>query len=396
MAEGSGSDEKPRSSSLNLSVTADRGLLMGDIIAGAGCLGRGQRCPARRPARRPQGSGVAPVGPTGAGQGVLAGQLSPSPRGGRSRACRRGLTPFRRAGSAPGAATRRPAGVPAAPRRAAGGVGGGWVGERVGAAGSGQRGGGSALRRGKFGRGKLPPRPPRREEGARGGRARASGLPLRWEARAPPPRAPRRLPGHSRRPGGLPPGRASLPSAAIRPPLTRHPALLPRGAARGSPSPAASGRCVGREPRRGRAGESGARRPPRRSRRESGRERGSRGGVCARVCERESEGERGTSGGDSENAAPAGQERLAAPSRRRSPGRDPEAGETRPPPPNRAPPPPPGAGLSVPPSAASQEPPGGGAPPASNRRCARRERPPEGCRRPPGLVAFPGDPESEI
>lgn len=102
------------------------------------------------------------------------------------------------------------------------------------------------------------------------------------------------------------------------------------------------------------------------------------------------------SGGDSENAAPAGQERLAAPSRRQWPGRDPEAEETRPPPPNRAPPPPPGAGLSVPPSAASQEPPGAGAPPASNRRCARRERPPEGCRRPPGLVAFPGDPESEI
>nr|CAI9712740.1 unnamed protein product [Rangifer tarandus platyrhynchus] len=226
------------------------------------------------------------------------------------------------------------------------------------------------------------PRPPF------GARARPRALP------PGDPRGSRQLRGALQ--GGLPPGRASLPSAAIRPPLTRHPVLLPRGAARGSPSPAASGRCVGREPRRGRAGESGARRPPRRSRRESGRERGSRGGVCARVCERESEGERGTSGGDSENAAPAGQERLAAPSRRQWPGRDPEAGETRPPPPNRAPPPPPGAGLSVPPSAASQEPPGAGAPPASNRRCARRERPPEGCRRPPGLVAFPGDPESEI
>lgn len=43
------------------------------------------------------------------------------------------------------------------------------------------------------------------------------------------------------------------------------------------------------------------------------------------------------SGGDSENAAPAGQERRAAPSRRRPPGRDPEAGEPRPRP-DRAPP----------------------------------------------------------
>ncbi|XP_027414006.1 collagen alpha-1(III) chain-like [Bos indicus x Bos taurus] len=248
----------------------------------------------------------------------------------------------------------------------------------------------------------LPARPAERRGHAGAGRGHP-GSPCGGRLARPPP-ALRCLPGHSRRPGGLPPGRASLPSAAIRPPLTRHPALLPRGAARGSPSPAASGRCVGREPRRGLAGESGARRPPRRSRRESGRERGSRGGVCARVCERESEGERGSeragaresSGGDSENAAPAGQERRAAPSRRRPPGRDPEAGEPRPPPPDRAPPPPPGAGLSVPPSAASQEPPGGGAPPASNRRCTRRERPQEGRRLPPRLAAFPGDPESEI
>lgn len=138
----------------------------------------------------------------------------------------------------------------------------------------------------------LPARPAERRGHAGAGRGHP-GSPCGGRLARPPP-ALRCLPGHSRRPGGLPPGRASLPSAAIRPPLTRHPALLPRGAARGSPSPAASGRCVGREPRRGLAGESGARRPPRRSRRESGRERGSRGGVCARVCERESEGERGS------------------------------------------------------------------------------------------------------
>lgn len=137
-----------------------------------------------------------------------------------------------------------------------------------------------------------PPAPPR-GGGTRGPGAGTRAPPAAGGSRAPhPPRAACRATPAGQ--GGLPPGRASLPSAAIRLPLTRHPALLPRGAARGSPSPAASGRCVGREPRRGRAGESGARRPPRRSRRESGRERGSRGGVCARVCERESEGERGS------------------------------------------------------------------------------------------------------
>lgn len=138
-----------------------------------------------------------------------------------------------------------------------------------------------------------PPAPPR-GGGTRGPGAGTRAPPAAGGSRAPPtpPRAACRATPAGQ--GGLPPGRASLSSAAIQPPLTRHPALLPRGAARGSPSPAASGRCVGREPRRGRAGESGARRPPRRSRRESGRERGSRGGVCARVCERESEGERGS------------------------------------------------------------------------------------------------------
>lgn len=165
-----------------------------------------------------------------------------------------------------------------APGRAASGVG---VRVRVGAAGSGPRGG-SAPRRGKFGRGKLPPRPPCREEGSRGGRARAPGLPLRPEARPP-----RRLPGRSRGPGGsLRLG--SLPLAVIRLPLSRHPALLPRGAAQGSPQSCRLGALRGAgapAPAGGRVRSPAA---ARRSRRESGRESGSRGGVCARVCERES------------------------------------------------------------------------------------------------------------
>ena len=93
------------------------------------------------------------------------------------------------------------------------------------------------------------------------------------------------------------------------------------------------------------------------------------------------------SGGDSENAAPARPQRSAAPSRRRSPGRDAEAGEPRPPPPDRAPPPPGGAGLSVPLAASFQEPPGDGTPPPSNRRSTRRERPQEGHRLPLSLAA---------
>lgn len=167
-------------------------------------------------------------------------------------------------------------GGPGGSGRAAGGVG-----VRVGAAGSGPRGG-SAPRRGKFGRGKLPPRPPRQEEGARGSRAPAPGLPLRPEARPP-----RRLPGRSRGPGGSL-WLGSLPSAAIRLPLPRHPKLLPRGAARGSPQSCRLGALRGA----GAPAPAGGRVPSpaaaRRSRRESGRESGSRGGVCARVCERES------------------------------------------------------------------------------------------------------------
>lgn len=192
------------------------------------------------------------------------------------RLCAPSPAPLRRPALAPGTGTPRSTGVPGAPRRAAGGVWG-----RVGAAGSGQRGG-SALRRGKFGRGKLPPRPPCREEGARGGWARAASLPLRREARPPPPRAP-----VSRPPApvgqGAPCRLGSLPSAATRPSLPRHPALLPRGAAWGSPQCCRLGalRAAGtRAPAGGRVRSPAA---ARRSRRESGRERGSRGGVCARV-----------------------------------------------------------------------------------------------------------------
>lgn len=112
--------------------------------------------------------------------GGLREHLGPGPR---VEAVRPLPRPFRCPGLAPGSITPRPAGVPEAPGRVAGGVGG-----RVGAAGSGPRGG-SALRRGKFGRGKLPPSPPRREEGARGGQARAPRLPLRREPRPPKPAA---------------------------------------------------------------------------------------------------------------------------------------------------------------------------------------------------------------
>lgn len=122
---------------------------------------------------------------------------------------------------------------------------GGWG--RVGAAGSGPRGG-SAPRRGKFGRGKLPPRLPRQEEGARGGRAREPWLPLRREARPP-----RRPPGGSSGPGGsLQAGQPPLGGDVAAPPAAPRaltsgsgpglpPVLPPRGAACGG-SPGAGGR----------------------------------------------------------------------------------------------------------------------------------------------------------
>lgn len=122
---------------------------------------------------------------------------------------------------------------------------GGWG--RVGAAGSGPRGG-SAPRRGKFGRGKLPPRLPRQEEGARGGRAREPWLPLRREARPP-----RRPPGSSSGPGGsLQAGQPPLGGDVAAPPAAPRaltsgsgpglpPVLPPRGAACGG-SPGAGGR----------------------------------------------------------------------------------------------------------------------------------------------------------
>jgi hypothetical protein len=65
------------------------------------------------------------------------------------------------------------------------------------------------------------------------------------------------------------------------------------------------------------------------------------------------------SGGDSENAAPAGQERRAAPSRRRPPGRTPQPAGEPGPRPDRTPPSPAGPGGSVSPVAGSGKAPGG-------------------------------------
>lgn len=166
--------------------------------------------------------------------------------------------------------TPRPAGVPEAPGRAAGGKG-----VRVGAAGSGPRGG-WAPRRGKFGRGKLPPRPPRREEGAHGGRHGHPGSPCgrRLAPRAARPAAPR---ARGLPPAGQPPlgGDPAAPSRGTqRAYLGERPGAPPScrlGALRGAGAPGAGGRA---SPEPGGA---------RRSRRESGRESGSRGGECARV-----------------------------------------------------------------------------------------------------------------
>ena len=297
----------------------------------------------RSPARRPQGREVALVGPAG---GVPVGQLSPSSRGGRSRACCRGLSrplgapgrgttsrarahththtpahtltpccisrlgprlwegpgsrnlveesggrrerlgprprveavrhlpsPFQRAGLAPGAATRRPAGVPEAPGRAADGVGG-WRGPLAPGRQAARLRAGESLDVGNS----LSARPAEKRGRAGPGRGQPGSS---CGGRLAPPAPPAgRLPPAR----GLPPGwAASLRRRSGRPSRGTPrsylgerpgalPVLQPRDAAWGG-SPGAGGRV-----------RSAA--AARRSRRESGRERGSRGGVCARVCER--------------------------------------------------------------------------------------------------------------
>ncbi|XP_025324791.1 collagen alpha-1(I) chain-like [Canis lupus dingo] len=302
---------------------------------------RGTRSPSRVPGRE-GGSAGPPAGPTARGQrGRAGGPARPAPRGGRSRACRRALgrppgapdaarprthTPRARAravryfpapdpasgrGPEPSPGRRgwgrgrrlgpgprgdrapppqplwtRALGPPRRPPAARGGPGG--SGRAAGGAGVGAEGRGLRADRrlgsapGKVWTWETPSRPPRREEGARGGRARAPGLPLRRGGSPPAPPAGPLPPAR-----GLPPGppasprrrSAAPPAAPLRPYLGERP-----GAA---PGPAASGRCVRRAGGRVRSPAAA-----RRSRRESGRERGSRGGVCARVCERESEGAR--------------------------------------------------------------------------------------------------------
>lgn len=130
------------------------------------------------------------------------------------------------------------------------------------------------------------PAPPR----GGGARGPGAGTPATPAAGGSPPPT-RRLPAAPAG-QGAPSWMGSLSSAAIRPPLPRHPALLPRGAARGSPQ---SSRLRALREAGAWAPAGGRVRSPaaaRRSQRESGRERGSRGGVCARVCERGSEGAR--------------------------------------------------------------------------------------------------------
>lgn len=102
------------------------------------------------------------------------------------------------------------------------------------------------------------------------------------------------------------------------------------------------------------------------------------------------------SGGDSENAAPAGQERRAAPSRRRQRGRTPSPGAPAPAPnPDCAPPSPKGRLLHLP-AAQPQEAPGGSAPPSSNPRSMRRERPQEGVHLLPSLPGSSAPPEASV
>lgn len=222
---------------------------------------------------------------------------------------------------------------------------------------------------------------------------------------------------------GAPSRLGSLPSAAMWPPLPRHPALLPRGAARGSPQSCRLGalRAAGaRAPAGGRVRSPAA---ARRSRRESGRERGSRGGVCARVCERESERarERGSERAGAREGAcltrgevckgriPSflPQPLVETPRMQRPPGRSDAsrgaAGGRRAPGPCSG-----GARVSAPrvapfprraepaspshPRPSPRKPPGGGAPPSCNPISMRRERPQEGDRLPPLLAASPETP----
>ncbi|XP_058419394.1 basic proline-rich protein-like [Diceros bicornis minor] len=214
---------------------------------------------------------------------------------------------------------------------------------------------------------------------------------------------------------GAPSRLGSLPSAAIRPPLPRPLALLPRGAARGSPQSCRLGtlRAAGAPARAGGRVQSPA--AARRSRRESGRERGSRGGVCARVCE--SERERGSEGAGARECAcltrgevckgriPSFLPQPLVETRRmqRPPGRsaaprraEPQAAagpgsrsRGAPAPAHRIAPLPRRAGPASPSHGrpSPRKPPGGGAPPSSNPRSARRERPQEGDRLPPSLAA---------
>nr|XP_036863152.1 basic proline-rich protein-like [Manis javanica] len=279
----------------------------------------------RGPARRPEGSGVAPVRRRGSRWASC-----PSSRGGRSRACHRGwsppLAPFGARARPPGAAAPPPVGVPEALGRAAGGAGG-RGGPRTPGREAARLRAGESLDVGNS----LPARPAERRGRAGPGAGTRALLAAGGSAPEPPP-------GRSRRPGG------SLPAA--QPPLGREPATLPLpprsylGERPGAPpSPAASGRCVGRESRRGRTspepggcpeepeGERAREREPRR-----------RPLVETRRMQR----------------PPGG---SAVPSRRQPPNPEPAAGG--PGPPDRAPPPPGAAGLSSPRAAQSQETPGG-------------------------------------
>lgn len=99
------------------------------------------------------------------------------------------------------------------------------------------------------------------------------------------------------------------------------------------------------------------------------------------------------SGGDSENAAPAGQERRVARSCRRPPGPwTLQRGSPGLRSPGRALPPPGGAGLSIPPAAQSQETPGGRCPSFLQPHIHAKGAPPGGGPSPASPGSFSGDP----